>query len=604
MALIPFGISLVLGLLIIPGVRWLGIRWGRVSLPRDDRWHRQPTPTFGGVGIFLAFALSLLLTDLLDGQGLEDVSWGALLGSGAVFLLGLYDDFKRISPPAKLIGQILAASLVVFMGYTTGFFTPRIPDNLVAQVPNILLTFIWLIGITNAINLLDNMDGLAGGIALITAGILSFFFWKVGNQGLLWISMALAGGIVSFLVFNFPPASIFMGDSGSLFLGFTLAFLAIARQPQASNVFAVLGVPTLLFLLPILDTTLVAFTRLLRGESPIKGGRDHTSHRLIAFGFTERQAVLVLYGVALVSGTLAAALESLQYWFSLVLVPILVVSLALLTAYLGGLKVVAPTASERLDRGLTRVMLELTFKRRLLEVILDFFLIAIAFYLAIFTRFGFSMNAARLELFLQALPLTLAGAYLALFGFGVYRGVWRYVGVNDFMRLVGAAMGATFLVATAVFFIYPEESYAAVIFLLFGIYLFLLLAASRSSFRIMDLAAGRPNHAPEERVLIYGAGDSGEMALRWILMNPQLAYRPVGFLDDNPFLAGRQIHGVAVLGRLDQLSTILQHKRIEGVIIAAPDELNSEVKEKLLAACRARGCWIRCLRLEFEVLAL
>ena len=124
------------------------------------------------------------------------------------------------------------------------------------------------------------------------------------------MSLALAGSLLGFLVYNFPPAKIFMGDSGSLFIGFTLASLAIANQKQqASDVLAVLGVPTLLFLLPILDTALVTFTRLMRGQSPVQGGRDHTSHRLIAFGLNERQTLFVLYGVALASAVLAAALE-------------------------------------------------------------------------------------------------------------------------------------------------------------------------------------------------------------------------------------------------------------------------------------------------------
>ena len=182
-------------------------------------------------------------------------------------------------------------------------------NEILAQLPNIVLTFFWLVGITNAINLLDNMDGLAGGISLITALILSYFFWQAGNFSLFLFSMALAGALLAFLIFNYPPASIFMGDSGSLFIGFTLAALAIAQRPQASNVFAVMAVPTLLFLLPILDTSLVTITRLLRGQSPAQGGSDHTSHRLVAFGLSERQTLSVLYGVAIFSGILAAALE-------------------------------------------------------------------------------------------------------------------------------------------------------------------------------------------------------------------------------------------------------------------------------------------------------
>jgi len=328
---LSFGISSLISLALIPVVRLISNRYGFVSTPRRDRWHRKPTPNIGGVAIYLAFILSILVALIFNDETSWE-KWGLLIGSSMMFLMGLYDDFKQLSPQTKLLGQILAASIVILLGYTTDFFSPKISNNIIAQIPNVILTFVWLIGITNAINLLDNMDGLAGGIALVSALILSYFFWQAGDTTMLWISMALAGSILGFLVYNFPPASIFMGDSGSMFLGFTLAVLAIARQPQASNIFAILGVPTLIFILPILDTILVTSTRILRGESPVQGGRDHTSHRLVAFGLTERQTVLTLIIVALVSGCLAILLETLDYWFSLILVPVIVLSLALLTA--------------------------------------------------------------------------------------------------------------------------------------------------------------------------------------------------------------------------------------------------------------------------------
>jgi UDP-GlcNAc:undecaprenyl-phosphate GlcNAc-1-phosphate transferase len=600
MALVPLFLALALSLLLVPLARSFSIRLGRVARPRDDRWNRRSTATLGGIGIFAAFVIGLLASAQIE-HAWGQFHWGMLAGSGLVFLLGLYDDLKEISPPTKLIGQILAAALVISFGYTTDFFTPRIPNSIIAQIPNILLTFVWLVGITNAINLLDNMDGLAGGISLIAALFLSFFFWRVGNQGFLLISLALSGGILGFLAFNFPPASIFMGDSGSLFLGFTLAVLAIARQPQASNVFAVMGVPTLLFLLPILDTTLVTFTRILRGQSPAQGGRDHTSHRLIAFGLSERQAVLVLYSVAIVSGLMAAVLESLQYWLSLAIMPILVVSLALLTAYLGGLKVVTPSAPNK-GKAITRIMLELTFKRRLLEVILDFFLIGVAYYLAFFTSHGFTLDSGGLEQYLRSLPVILGGTYVSFFVFGVYRGVWRYVSVDDLLRYAGASLGGVALAAVSLLTLFPGTASSPAIFLFFALFLFLGMAASRSSFKILDLFSRQQVRSSEERVLIYGAGDAGEMALRWILMNPDLEFRPVGFLDDDPFMAGRKIHGVEVLGGREQLEILLGDRDIDGIIITSNILGDGNIGDRVLSLCRDHGCWIRNLRLEFELL--
>ena len=274
-------ISFVASLILVPLVRFLAIRLGRVAKPREDRWHSQPTPAFGGVGIFLAFMIAVLLIGPRD-----QIPWTLLIASCLAFLLGFVDDLVQISPQVKLVGLFLAASIVVFSGNVTAFFP--------WPVANIAISFIWMVGIANALNLLDNMDGLAGGTALVVSIFLAYFFWRAENFVFLQLTLAISGAILGFMVFNFPPASIFMGDSGSLFLGLSLAAFAITREDQASNVFAVVGVPTLIFLLPILDTAMVSVTRLLRGQSPVQGGRDHSSHRLVALGLSERQTLLVL----------------------------------------------------------------------------------------------------------------------------------------------------------------------------------------------------------------------------------------------------------------------------------------------------------------------
>lgn len=583
----------------MPIIRRVSWRLGCVSHPREDRWHRQPTPTLGGIAIYLSFLIGVLLSWKVMGDTVV-IPWGLILGSNAMFILGLYDDLKHITPSAKLVGQILIATFVVYLGYITHFFTPKIPNAILAQIPNILLTYIWLVGITNAINLLDNMDGLAGGIGLITAIFLSYFYWKGQDTASFLITASLAGGILGFLVFNFPPASIFMGDSGSLFIGFTLAILAIARQPQASNVFAVLGVPTLMFLLPILDTTLVTITRILRGQSPIQGGRDHTSHRLIAFGLSERQTLLVLYAVAISSGMAGIAIETLDYWLSLVLVPLLVLTLAILAAYLGRIKVV-PSSSTLQGGLITRLMVDLTFKKRSLEIVLDFFLIGFTYYLAFWTYSGLSMTDQKFGFYLDSLPIALAATYSSFFYFKVYRGVWRYVGVDDLLRYLKAALGSMVLAGLGIF-LFLKTTVPGAVFMLYFMYLFLGLAASRSSFKILDQVYGHKPRSTEERVLILGAGDAGEMAVRWILMNPQFGYRPIGFLDDDPYNAGREIHGVGILGGFDQLEDIIREKQIDGVVVTTDERLSKDLLEKVVNICHTQGCWARTMRLEFELL--
>ncbi len=589
MVLQALGISFVVSAALMPVLRRLGRKWGVVAKPSEDRWHRSPTPILGGVGMFLGVSLAIALTGAW-----QTLHWSLLLAPALIFLLGLYDDFRPVSPQTKLIGQILAASLLVFFGFTIDFF----PWTLL----NILLTLIWLVAITNAINLLDNMDGLAAGVALIAAGFLAYFYWSVGNLSLAAVSLAFVGAMAGFLIFNFPPASIFMGDGGSLFLGFSLATLAIVREPRASNVFAVMGPPILLFLLPIIDMVLVSTTRILRGQSPVHGGRDHTSHRLVSFGLPERQTVLVLYVIAFIAGVAGTTLEVLNYDLSLVLVPVVLISLALLGAYLGRLQVV-PSSLEPSKSAITRIAVDLTFRRRILEIVLDSFLITLAYYLAYWTWLGFGIQKnSAVDDIIRTLPVALGSVLIAYFVFGIYKGVWRYVGVEDLVRYVGAVVIGTLLAAGAIFVAYPSDWTSPVVFFLFGIYLFLGLVGSRFSFRVFDRIYGLRPSAEARQVLIYGAGDKGVLVLNWILRDPDAGYRPVGFIDDDPLLRGRRIHGLGVLGSPSDLASLSSNIDFEGVIIALDDSIDGTLAEDTSRTLRDKGIWLKRMRIELEPL--
>jgi UDP-GlcNAc:undecaprenyl-phosphate GlcNAc-1-phosphate transferase len=594
MTFLPLIIALIASLLLVPIVRWFSFQTGQVAVPRMERWHRESTPTLGGVGMFIAFGISLLVVWLTNkDQNLVTERWSILVSLAIMFIVGLYDDFKHINPPVKLVFQLLAATIVIFYGHNTiNFF--RWP------IANILLTFFWLVGITNAINLLDNMDGLAAGVALITSGFLSIFFWKSGHPELLILSLSLAGSIIGFLVFNFPPAKIFMGDSGSMFLGFSLAVLAVARRTQASNIFAIVGVPTLIFLLPIIDTSLVAITRILRGQSPAIGGTDHTSHRLVAFGLSERQAVLVLYGIAIISGIASIGLEALDYDLSLVVIPILLIVLSLFVAYLARMKMVS--VEQDLPNGFTRWIVNLTFKRRIFELIFDLMLIGVSYYLAFWTRYGLNMTLDSMNLFLLSWPIVLGITYAAFYIFRVYQGVWRYIGINDLIRYIGAALVSGGISWIIIKFVFPGQAFTADVFLIFILFLLIGLSGSRSSFQILDRMYNRQFYGiHKENILLYGAEDAGEIALRWILRNPAIGYIVVGFLDDDSMKWGNNIHGVGILGDTSKLDQFIQDRQVSGVIATTDNLLHSTAGEKLISICRAKGVWVRVLRLEFEL---
>jgi len=265
--------SLLLAVACVPLVGRLAAQLGCLAQPKKDRWHTRPTPTLGGLAFFAGFMPPVLL---LSPDPLSALPFFIVVT--LMFIVGIYDDLRRINPATKLIGQIISAATAIYFGYSLHFFTWAPLDA--------LLTAVWIVGLTNAVNLLDNMDGLAGGIALIAAVYLAFLFYQQDDLQHAMMSLTLAGALGGFLLYNFYPASIFMGDAGSLFTGAALSLLTVHANGQASNILSLVAIPTCILLVPILDTTLVTVTRLLRGQRISQGGRDHASHRLVILGLS------------------------------------------------------------------------------------------------------------------------------------------------------------------------------------------------------------------------------------------------------------------------------------------------------------------------------
>ena len=285
--MLAFGLSTAL----TPLVRRFAIRKGQVAEPRADRWHSRPIPLMGGVALFSAFSITLIAALLFMPASILPSKYLPLLSCAFfIFALGLIDDIYGMSPQTKLVGQVVASSVLVFFGFKIDWF--------VSYTYNTFFSVFWIVGITNAFNLLDNMDGLAAGIAFISSLFLAIItLLNLGNgpaNGQLVILIILMGVVLGFLLFNFHPASIFMGDSGSLFIGFVLAGLTTHQRVfHSSHFLPILLVPGLILFIPILDTGFVSVMRTLFGRSIAQGGKDHSSHRLVAIGLPERKAVLL-----------------------------------------------------------------------------------------------------------------------------------------------------------------------------------------------------------------------------------------------------------------------------------------------------------------------
>jgi UDP-GlcNAc:undecaprenyl-phosphate GlcNAc-1-phosphate transferase len=444
------------------------------------------------------------------------------------------------------------------------------------------------------------MDGLAGGIALIAAVYLAFLFTQQGDAQHLVLALALAGALGAFLLHNFFPASIFMGDAGSLFLGAALSLLTVHANGQASNILSLVAIPTCILLVPILDTTLVTLTRLLRGQAVSQGGRDHASHRLVTLGLSERQAVLLLYVMAAIAGASAVLIKGFSYTLSLVLLPLVLLSFTLFTAYLAQVEVVSAEEGRKkqAQKKLTVLLGALTYKRRLLEVILDFFVIAFAYYLAIAVRFDFHLGESLMQLYLSSLPIVVSASYVGFFLFGIYRGLWRYTGLDDLVRIAKGVGCATIFSVIALILFYRFDGYSRIVFIAYGMLLFLGMAASRLSFRVFGLVLARVRHE-KIPVLVYGAGDGGDLVVRECRANSRLEYEPIGFLDDDPRKEGRTMAGLRIYGGAEKLPEILQQAKVEGCIISSPKILANGHAEQIRSVCHEQGLWIKQLRLDF-----
>ena len=303
--LVVFAGVLMLAVVGTPLARKLGLRLKTIDHPDPSRKvHTIPTPRLGGVAIFMSTLIATLL--LGETYNVSQLT-GILVGATLMSFMGFWDDRFSLNAGIKLVGQLIALGLLVISGVSI--------TVLPYKILNLLVTGVWIVGITNAFNLLDNMDGLSGGIAAIAAAYFALMCAFTGQYLVGALAVAVMAACVGFLIYNWNPATIFMGDSGSLFLGFVLASIGIKLRFPDNTPIVTWMIPVLVLAVPIFDTTLVTISRLKRGLNPLTTpGIDHTSHRLTYAGLTRREAVLVLYVVAFIAGLIAIFITRATLW--------------------------------------------------------------------------------------------------------------------------------------------------------------------------------------------------------------------------------------------------------------------------------------------------
>jgi len=590
--LLAIAASFVLALGLTPLVAAIARRYGVVAKPKTDRWHKKPTAMLGGVAIFLSVLIPNIV--LVPDTTYEYV---ILRASAFLFVVGLVDDLIHLKPYQKLIGQVLGAAYVVYYGLSL----PWTRSPLI----NMALAIFWLIAITNAINLLDNMDGLAAGIAIIAAGFLALSFVNTGQYVDALILLSFAAALLGFLVYNSNPASIFMGDCGSMFVGFFLASSALVNVSggRSRSFLPVLAVPILVLFIPIFDTTFVTVLRKLSGRSASQGGRDHTSHRLVALGMSERHAVWMLYGFAALSGLLAVVVQRVKLDVSLAAIAGFTILLTLLGVYLSGVKVYDESADEQALKGkaLYAFLVDVSYKRRVFEVLLDLVLIILAYWSSYAIKFGPFSNSSQWQLFIRSIPILLFVKMSTFLVMGVYRGLWKYTSIDDLIVFAKAVILSSIASVIIILFTFRFEGFSRAVFVIDGVLMVFFLAGSRMAFRLFRQvlpAMGNPNG---RRVLIYGAGDGGELLLRELLNNRELALSPIGFLDDDPSKSGKLIHGFRVFGGNGDLGSVCDQQQVDEVVISSLKMTDARIDE-VVRCCAEREIVVKRMRITMETL--
>jgi UDP-GlcNAc:undecaprenyl-phosphate GlcNAc-1-phosphate transferase len=578
---VSFGASLAL----TPVCRFVSHRAGYVAKPREDRWHHRPTALFGGLAIALvATTAGLTIHGLGSAVALI---WCAALLAG----FGFVDDILTLKPSTKLIAQIIIASVLLFFGFRLQWMESMIGDA--------MLTLFWIVGLTNALNLLDNMDGLCAGTALIASAFtLAAIVGASGVTPLALYIAALMGATAGFLVYNKHPASIFMGDTGSLFLGVNLAAIPLVGQARAhsSGLLPVIAAPVLPLLLPIFDTVLVTAVRLLSGRRPSQGGRDHSSHRLVAIGLSERRAVVTLWTLAAAGGVISVLLQRRDASLGIIAALIFLIAMVIFAVYLARVRVYDDADFAVLKgESITPLVANFMYKRRVAEVLLDLLLIPIAYYTAYRLRFEGPQFGVNYHLFIESLPVVLASQLLALFIVGGYRGTWRYFGMMDAVVFAKSVLLGTVAAEIVILYVYRFESYSRSVFVIDAVLLFLLLAGTRASFRLVGEFVLRRT-ATGQRCVIYGTSGASLATIREAFGGSAL--KMIGFIDDDPLHRHIRIGGYSVVGASADLLELVRQGELDCVVLNTP-LLDAERLQELEACCLERD--VHILRLQVQL---
>ena len=548
-----------------------------VADPADDRWHETPTPHYGGVAISSGILLAMM-------------AWGAnfylLAGTGLIFLLGLLDDFVGLKPSIRGLLEFGAAGLAIFGGI--GGIEPLSGAG--------LLALFWVVLVSNAINLIDGADGVSSSVVGATTLFGGLFLLSIGEPHLAILMWTLTAVCAGFLVFNWPPASIFMGDSGSLVLGYLLAILSLEVGFIAGAEYVVLPyvVAFAFVAVPFLDASFVAIIRILLGHSPAKGGTHHIHHRIRLSGFSPAQTATLLGCIAgLVVSSLFLVARQPMLFVTLLAFGLIALLLfeVLLVHYTGFLPSKQGETAEhkylmRLGRWAKRVS---PFPKVLADSIVVVSAVLVA---EVLVQAGPASAGDLVPLLLVFVTVKLG----VMWAFGLYKHQWlTSAGTPDLIRAIGSIMLASVILTVIMTFL-PEWKVGSRMIMVDMMASSIGLVGMRIGFRAFRSVLGIQQRTGV-RVLVYGAGLAGDFSVREMRLNKVHNMNPVGFLDDDPVKHGTRNYGLKVWGGIDELETAIRESRAERMVISSAKIPEDRARE-ICRACTELG--IPCSRMRFS----
>lgn len=557
-----------------------------IEVPRADRWNQNQTPKYGGVAIFISFTTTVFLYLDLDVY----ISSFVILSS-IIFFVGLIDDIYNIKPVTKMLGIILLSIFCFFISFR---FFPSGP--IYFSLP---LTILWYAGVINAVNIIDNMDGLSAGTSIISLFLLMFFSFQLQQGEIYQLVGILAGSCIGFLFFNFHPAKLFMGDSGSLFIGFLLATFSLeVASSDGKNIIFTLLFPVLIMAYPIFDTFLVTINRV-RNNIPIyKGGRDHSSHRLVMIGLSEKKAVFFLYLISISFGLIAIQFNKIHIRLFASILILFTLALIGLGIFISNYRIKDNSKIKETDEN-TFINSIYLYKKQILELFFDSLLITCSFTLSHYLRFEESSNPAIWKLHDSLLPLVISLKLLIFYYFKLYRGFWKYASVTDLLNVLKATFSSTLVLIFFLFF-FKVEYFSRSVFIIDFILCFTFISSFRFFYKIIISFIKQNNIKKQEEVLLIGSGDLLEICVRYLILNDRKKNNLVGILSRESDFWGRNIHSIPILGGLDDFKKVIELKSISKVISTINSKNNEPTINNIKKYCSEKSISFSTVNINIE----